>query len=107
MRWFEDVARRQIDAAALRGELRGLAGEGKPLDRARLRETVDETLHRIMAEQGFVPPEFSLQKEIDAKRAVLAQIEDPEERRKIQRELAMIELKRAIAMDARRASMRG
>ncbi|MBC9246581.1 DUF1992 domain-containing protein [Paracoccus sp. 11-3] len=107
MRWFERIAQRQIDAAVARGELTGLKGEGKPLDRERLRESADDVLHRMMAEAGFVPPEIAYQKEVEAKRAILAQIEDQEERKAMQKQIALLDLKRAMSADARRKSLRG
>lgn len=107
MRWFERIAQRQIDAAVARGELRGLKGEGKPLDRERLRESADDVLHRMMADAGFIPPEIAYQKEVEAKRAVLAQIEDEDERKAMQKQIALLELKRAMSADARRRSARG
>lgn len=107
MHWFEKIAQRQIDKAAAEGKLSGLAGEGKPLDPERLRETSEDVLYRMMAEGGFVPAEFTLQKEIDAKRAALDQIDDEAERKALQRQIAMLELKRAIGTDARRKFMRG
>lgn len=107
MHWFERIALRRIDAAAARGELNGLAGEGKPLDPERLRESADDVLHRMMADAGVVPAEVSLAREIEARRAVLEQIEDPAERRAVQRQIGLLELKRAIAQDARRHARRG
>ncbi|WP_299358065.1 DUF1992 domain-containing protein [uncultured Paracoccus sp.] len=107
MHWFERIAQRQIDAAVARGELTGLPGEGRPLDPERLRESADDVLHRMMAEAGVVPAEIELAREIAAARAVLAQIEDPAERKRVQRQIAMSELKRAVAQDARRHFSRG
>ena len=104
--WFEMMAQRQIDAAVARGDLQGLEGEGRPLDPVRLRETQEDMLFRLMAEGGFIPAEVSVQKEIEAKRAVLAQIDDPEERKAVQRQIALLDLKRNIAMDSRRKFMR-
>lgn len=106
MHWFERIANRQIDAAEARGELRGLAGEGKPLDPERLRETADDVLHRLMADGGYLPPEIEIAKEVAAMRAAFAQIEDEDERRALQRRIAMAELKQNIATDARRRFMR-
>ena len=45
MHWFERIALRRIDDAAANGQLRGLKGEGKPLDPVRLRESADDVLH--------------------------------------------------------------
>lgn len=107
MHWFERLAQRQIDAAAAKGELRGLAGEGKPLDPERLRESADDVLHRMMADSGYLPPEIEMAREVAAQRAALAQIDDPEERRALQRRIALTELKQNIAADARRRFRRG
>ncbi|MCQ0968982.1 DUF1992 domain-containing protein (plasmid) [Paracoccus sp. TK19116] len=99
--WFERIATRILDEAQAAGKLSNLPGEGRPLDRARLRETAEQTMHRLLAEEGFVPPEVEMQKEIAAKRGILEQIEDPEERAKLQRQIALMELKRAMAMENR------
>lgn len=100
--WFERIARRRIDKAAARGELKGLRGEGRPLDRDRLRETAEDVMHRMMSDAGFLPPELQMAKDAAAKRAVLDQIEDEGERKRLQRQIALLELKRNIHADARR-----
>ena len=104
--WFEKIAQRQMDEAAARGKLSGLEGEGKPLDPERLRETTEDVLYRMMAEGGFVPEEFSVGRQSDALRAALAQIEDEHERKALQRQIALLELKRNVGMEARRRFMR-
>lgn len=104
--WFERIAQRRIDEAAAKGELKGLSGEGRPLDPVRLRETSEDVLHRMMSEGGFLPPEVQFAKDIEAKRAILDQIGDEAERRKLQKQISMLELKRAISVDARRAAFR-
>lgn len=76
--------------------MRGLPGEGKLIPPERLRESSDDVLHRIMAEAGFLPQEFQLRKDVEAQRGILAQIEDPEERRQLQRRIALLELKANI-----------
>ena len=106
MHWFERIALKRIDEAEAKGELRGLSGEGRPLDPERLRERAEDVLHRMMADTGFIPEEFRLRKEVEAKRAVLAQIEDEAERHALQRHIALLELRANIATDARRASAR-
>ncbi|MFD1883157.1 DnaJ family domain-containing protein [Paracoccus pacificus] len=107
MAWFDDLARRRIDAAAARGELKGLAGEGRPLDPATLRETTDDTLNRIAAEAGAVPEEILLKKKLIAAWDVLRSLEDPAERRAAMREIALLEMQHGIAQDARRKFTRG
>lgn len=100
--WFERIAQRAVDKAAAEGKLSGLAGEGRPLDPERLRETAEDVLHRMMADGGFLPQEVTLARDIEAKRGVLAQIEDEAERKALQRQIALMEMKRNIAIDARR-----
>ena len=107
MHWFERIAQRAIDKAAAEGKLSGLAGEGRPLDPERLRESADDVLHRMMADGGFLPPEIQLAKDVAAKRAVLDQIEDEGERTKLRKQIALMELKRAMAAEQRSRSMRG
>lgn len=107
MGWIGKMAKRRIDAAEARGELRGLAGEGKPLDPVRLREGTDDILHRIMAEAGVLPEEFVLKKQVAAARAVLAGIHDPVERKRAQAEIALLEMRQAIAAESRRKFMHG
>lgn len=100
--WFERIALRRIDEAAARGQLSGLPGEGRPLDPERLRETSEDVMYRMMSDAGFLPPELALAKDIEAKRAVLDQLEDEDERKRLQTQIAMLELKRGMAADQRR-----
>ncbi|MDM7255710.1 MAG: DUF1992 domain-containing protein [Paracoccus sp. (in: a-proteobacteria)] len=103
---IEKLAQRRINAAEARGDLRGLAGEGQPLDPVRLREGTDDILHRIMAEAGALPQEIVLKKQVDAARALLSAINDPAERKRAQTEIALLEMRQAIAAEARRKFMR-
>ena len=107
MHWFERIALRRCDEAAAKGELRGLPGEGRPIPREKLRESAEDVLHPMMADGGFIPEEFQLRKQVEAQRAVLDQIDDPEERSQLQRRIALLELRANIATDARRAAGRG
>lgn len=106
MDWIEKLAHRRINAAEARGELRGLAGEGQPLDPVRLREGTDDILYRIMAEAGALPQEIMLRNQVDAARALLAGINDPAERKRAQAKIALLEMRQAIAAEARRKFMR-
>ena len=56
----------------------------------------------MMADGGFLPPEVQFAKDIEAKRAILDQIEDETERKRLQKQIALLELKRNIHADARR-----
>ena len=57
---------------------------------------------RIMAEAGVLPEEITLKKQAQAQRAHLATLTDPAERQAAMAELARIELRQAIAEEARR-----
>lgn len=104
MGWIDKIAERRAAQAAARGELQGLAGEGRPLDPEKLRETTEDVLHRLMADAGALPAEFVLRKQIDAARAALPA--DGEARRAALARIAGLELRYNIARDARRRFMR-
>lgn len=94
-----------MQAARLKGQLQGLAGEGRPLpDRPgdAFVSAGDAVGFRIMAEAGVLPEEIVLKKAAEAKRAELAALSDPDARKRAMAELADIELRRAIAEEARR-----
>lgn len=95
-------------AARLKGQLQGLAGEGKPLPDHPGDAFVsagDAVGFRIMAEAGVLPEEIVLKKAAEAKRAELAGVTDPKARKRTMAELAAIEMRRAIAEEARRRFM--
>jgi Domain of unknown function (DUF1992) len=105
MSWLSRLAERRMQAARLKGDLQGLAGEGKPLpDRPgdAFVSAGDAVGFRIMAEAGVLPEEIVLKKAAAAKRAELAGLTDPDARRRAMADLAAIELRQAIAEEARR-----
>lgn len=105
MSWLSRLAERRMQAARLKGDLQGLAGEGKPLpDRPEdaFASPGDAMGFRIMAEAGVLPEEIGLKKAAAAKRAELACLTDPDARRRAMGELAALELRQAIAEEARR-----
>ena len=59
-----------------------------------------------MAEAGVLPEEIVLKKAAEALRAHLATLTDPDERRAAMAELARIEMKQAIAEEARKRFLR-
>ena len=72
MSWLNRLAERRMQAARLKGQLQGLAGEGKPLpDRTGdAFITPGEAVgFRIMAEAGVLPEEIILKKQAAAARA--------------------------------------
>lgn len=110
MSWLSRLAERQIQRARLRGDLQGLAGEGKPL-RDRPGDAFvpagDAIGFRIMAEAGVLPEEIILKKQAADQRAHLATLVAPEARKQAMAKLADLEMRQAIAEEARRRFMKG
>jgi len=109
MSWLSRLAERQMQKARLRGELQGLAGEGKPLpDRTgdAFVSPGDAVGFRIMAEAGVLPEEIVLKKEAARLRAVLAATEGDAARKAVMAELARVEMRQAMAEEARRMFLR-
>ncbi|MCB1390963.1 MAG: DUF1992 domain-containing protein [Rhodobacteraceae bacterium] len=103
------MVERQILKAQAEGKLSGLAGEGRPLPErpeAALVDTGTAVGFRIMAEAGALPEEIVLKKQADALRAAWSAETDEVRRKALMAELAQIEMKRAIAEDARRKFLR-
>ena len=109
MSWLSRLAERQILKARLKGELQGLEGEGKPLpDRTgdAFISPGDAVGFRIMAQAGVLPEEITLKKQVAAQRAHLATLTDEAERKAAMAELARLEMRQAMAEEARRAFLR-
>jgi hypothetical protein len=110
MSWLSRLAERQIQKARLKGQLQGLEGEGKPLpDRpgdAFVSAPATRSGFRIMAEAGVLPEEITLKKQAAAQRAHLATLTDEAERKAAMAELARLEMRQAIAEEARRKFLR-
>jgi hypothetical protein len=105
MSWLNRLAERQIAKARAKGELQGLQGEGEPLpDRPgdAYISAGDAIGFRIMAEAGVLPEEITLKKQAAAQRAHLATLTDAAERKLAMAELARLEMRQAIAEEARR-----
>ncbi|MFC3227147.1 hypothetical protein ACFOGJ_07905 [Marinibaculum pumilum] len=62
---------------------------------------------QMMAQAGVLPEEIAFKKQAIALRAHLAGITDEGERKAVMAELARVEMKQAIAEEARRRLMRG
>lgn len=106
MSWLSRLAERRMQAARLKGQLQGLAGEGKPLpDRPgdAFVSPGDAMGFRIMAEAGVLPEEILLKKTAQALRERLAGLTDEVERHQVMAELAQVEMRQAMAEEARRA----
>lgn len=104
MRSWHRLTEQQIRKAEAEGKLRGLAGEGKPLpDRPgdAFIDPGDAIGHRIMAEAGALPEEIRLKRALDAARKAWSEATDPDEKKRRMAEIADLELKHAIAREAR------
>ncbi|TQV75753.1 DUF1992 domain-containing protein [Denitrobaculum tricleocarpae] len=99
---LDKIAEQQIRQAQLRGELDNLAGAGKPLCAQETGCGPEAVGFKIMAGAGAVPEEVKLRKEVEAQRAVLQQLVDPQERKAALAKLADIEMRLAIQEEARR-----
>ena len=93
------AAERQILKAQAEGKLKNLKGEGKPL--AAQSGGADAVGYRIMAEAGALPAEIIIRREIAALKAELASASDPTLRKKLMAGLADLEMRYAIAKEAR------
>lgn len=109
MSWLSRLAERQIQKARLKGRLDYLEGEGKPLpDRPgdAFVAPGDVVGFRIMAQAGVLPEEIALKKQVAAQRAHLATLTDETERKAAMARLAQLEMRQAIAEEARRRFLR-
>jgi Domain of unknown function (DUF1992) len=105
MSWLNKLAERQIAKARASGQLQGLEGEGKPLPDHTGDAFIspgDAVGFRIMAEAGVLPEEIILKKQAQAQRDLLATLTDDDARKVAMAELARIEMRQAIAEEARR-----
>jgi hypothetical protein len=110
MSWLSRLAERQIARARLRGDLERLEGEGKPLPEHPENAFIDAgdaVGFRIMAQAGVLPEEINLKKQVLLARAELATITDPDTRKAAMARLADLEMRQAIAAEARRAFLKG
>lgn len=109
MSWLERLAERRMLLARAKGQLTGLAGEGKPLpDRTgdAFVSAGEAVAFRLMAEAGALPEEITLKKAADAQRIVLAGLTDLTERKAAMAKLSEIEMRREMAIEARRRFMK-
>ena len=108
--WLDRIAERRMLKARAEGKLSNLAGEGKPLPEhpeAALIDPGEAIGFRIMAEAGALPEEIVLAKEIAAARAELATLADEDARRQALARIADLEMRQAMAAEARRKFLKG
>ena len=109
MSWLSRLAERQMQKARLKGQLQGLAGEGKPLpDRSgdAFVSPGDAVGFRIMAEAGVLPEEIVLKKRIAALSAEMAALPEGPERQAMQAQLADLQMRAAMAARCRSTTRR-
>ena len=78
MNILDKMAESQIEAAIERGDLRGLPGEGKPLeldDTSMIPEEL-RAAYRLLKNAGYLPPEAQLRREIATAEQLLLRTED-------------------------------
>ena len=110
MEWLNRIAERMMLKARAEGKLSGLKGEGQPLpDRpGDAFVSPGEALgFRIMAEAGVLPEEIVLKKQVLAQQELLASLTDEGERHAALRKLADLQMRQAMAEEARRRFMKG
>lgn len=100
MKW-STLSERQILKAKAEGQLDNLKGAGKPLNMQSGTDS-DAAGFRIMAEAGVVPREFELRKEIEALTALLRDTVEAEARKNLIRQIAQVQLRLDIEVEARR-----
>lgn len=107
---LRELTESQIKKAEAEGKLSGLEGEGKPLPHRpgdAYIEPGDAIGHRIMAEAGVLPEEITLKKALIEARKQYTTLTDPEERKAAMKKIADLEMKHAMAADARRKFLKG
>lgn len=106
MGWLDRIAERMMLKARAEGKLSGLEGEGKPLPRRPIGKTGEAVGFRIMAEAGILPEEIVLKKQVIAAQARLADMPDGPECDALLARIARLQMRQAIAEEARRRFMR-
>jgi hypothetical protein len=100
----EEIAR-HLSAALASGELRAAPSFGKPLAHDAGWDATPEELRmpfKILKDAGFAPPEVALFHERARLTQEIAQAADPGQRRKLQQQLAEMEQKIALRLEALR-----
>ena len=106
MGWLDRIAERMMLKARAEGKLSGLEGEGKPLPDRPAGEDGTAVGFRIMAQAGVLPEEIVLKKQVIAAQERLAGLPEGPERTALLAEIARLQMRQAIAQEARRRFMR-
>ena len=102
---LDRLVERQIQTALAEGRLRGLEGEGRPLpDRSgeAFTDMARAVAVRIMAEAGAIPEEFRIRKLLEAAKQSYREAEGDAARRLAMALIADLEMRHAMAVEARR-----
>ncbi len=103
MSWLARIAERLIESSRDAGDLQGLAGEGKPIERIESGlDPLEEAGFRLMKTEGVVPPEVALMNRASVERQALAAAATPEERRKAMSALGETQMRLAMLSERRR-----
>lgn len=106
---FGKLAERQMRKALAEGKLSRLEGEGRPLpDRpeAAFVDPGEAVGDRIMHDHGALPQEITLRKAVEEAKADDATAVAPEDKRAAMARIAELQMKVAIAAEARKRFMR-
>lgn len=99
---FDKIAEEQIRAAMERGEFENIPGKGKPLVLEDDRHIPQDLrlAHKILKNSDCLPPEVELRKEIRTTEALLAGIEDTQEKYKQIKKLNFLIMKLNLSRSA-------
>ncbi|WP_330448916.1 DnaJ family domain-containing protein [Paracoccus marcusii] len=106
MGWLERIAERMMLKARAEGKLTGIEGKGRPRPDRPIETDSTAAGFRIMAQAGVLPPEIVLKKQVIAARARLSDMPEGPERAALLAEIARLQMRQAIAEEARRRFMR-
>lgn len=101
---FDKMVEQQVAKARAEGQLDDLPGSGKPLPKHPEEAYIDAGTaagHRIMAQAGVVPEEIQLKRELAAAQTALEGTTG-EARKTAMAKVADLQMRLAIAQDARR-----
>lgn len=105
MQRWDRISEGRMRRAEAKGDLKGLAGEGRPLPDRPENALIDSGTavgHRIMAEAGAVPREVELRKRLLELQAAYAAETDPAARKAIMAVLSEVQMRHAMEAEARR-----
>ena len=106
---LDELIARALEEARVSGELAGAPGYGKPLADTAGWEDTPEALRmpfKILKDAGVAPPEIELFHERARLRAAIAGSADEAERGRLSRELALLEARISLRLEALRGNAR-